>query len=161
VAVAGTLDRLFPTAAQLADAALERVGVMPTRATAVRSLARAVLDRAISFESGSDVDATVIALQRVPGIGEWTAQYIAMRAFGEPDAFLRNDLVLRRVADARSARELEHRSAAWRPWRAYAVMLLWQRATDEANEPGGRRDSRSRGDTSRRLRHGKDDLVRR
>jgi AraC family transcriptional regulator, regulatory protein of adaptative response / DNA-3-methyladenine glycosylase II len=134
VPVAGTLDRLFPTAQQLADAALERVGLMPIRAGAIRSLARAVLDRSISFEFGSDVDATVAALEGVPGIGEWTSQYIAMRALGEPDAFLPGDLVLRRVVGARSARELERRSAAWRPWRAYAVMLLWQGAIDETNE---------------------------
>jgi AraC family transcriptional regulator of adaptative response / DNA-3-methyladenine glycosylase II len=131
--VAGTLDRLFPTAAQLADAALERAGLMPTRARAVRSLASGVLQRAISFESGCDVDATVAALERVPGIGKWTSQYIAMRAFGEPDAFLASDLVLRRVAGTGNARELERRSALWRPWRAYAVMLLWQSAIDESS----------------------------
>jgi AraC family transcriptional regulator of adaptative response / DNA-3-methyladenine glycosylase II len=106
---------------------------MPTRARAVRSLARGVLQRTISFESSSDVDATVAALERVPGIGTWTSQYIAMRAFGEPNAFLASDLVLRRVAGTASARELERRSAPWRPWRAYAVMLLWQRAIDESS----------------------------
>jgi AraC family transcriptional regulator of adaptative response / DNA-3-methyladenine glycosylase II len=67
----------------------------------------------------------------VPGIGPWTAQYIAMRALGHPDAFPAADLVLRRVAgDGRSltARELALRADAWRPWRAYAVMLLWRSA---------------------------------
>jgi AraC family transcriptional regulator, regulatory protein of adaptative response / DNA-3-methyladenine glycosylase II len=70
------------------------------------------------------------ALRDLPGIGDWTAAYIAMRAFGESDAFPSGDLVLRRAAGGCTARELERRSDAWRPWRAYAVMLLWQDATD-------------------------------
>jgi len=134
VAAGGTRDHLFPTAEQLADAPLERVGLMPTRASTLRSLARAVLDRTVSFEAASGVDAMIAALERVRGIGEWTSQYIAMRAFGECDAFMPGDLVLRRVAGGCSARELERRSHVWRPWRAYAVMLLWQSATDEANQ---------------------------
>ncbi len=134
VAAGGTLVRLFPTAEQLADAPLERVGLMPARASTVRSLARAVLDRTVFFESASGVDAMIAALERVRGIGEWTSQYIAMRAFGERDAFMPGDLVLRRIAGGCSARELERRSHVWRPWRAYAVMLLWQSATDEANQ---------------------------
>ena len=80
------------------------------------------------------MEAMIAALERVRGIGEWTSQYIAMRAFGECDAFMPGDLVLRRVAGGCSARELERRSHVWRPWRAYAVMLLWQSATDEANQ---------------------------
>jgi AraC family transcriptional regulator of adaptative response / DNA-3-methyladenine glycosylase II len=68
------------------------------------------------------------ALIALPGIGEWTAQYIAMRALGWPDAFLAGDLIVRRVlGEARPARVLA-RSEAWRPWRAYAVLHLWRKA---------------------------------
>jgi AraC family transcriptional regulator of adaptative response / DNA-3-methyladenine glycosylase II len=98
---------------------------MPTRAETIRALARQVADGTIDFSQGSDGRATVSALHALPGIGEWTVEYIAMRAFGEPDAFPRGDLVLRRAAGGCTARELERKSQAWRPWRAYAVMLLW------------------------------------
>src|SRR5207245_3979359 len=93
--------------------------------------ARAVADGTISFNASLDGRATVSALRAVPGIGAWTAEYIAMRAFGEPDAFPSGDLVLRRAAGGCTTRELERKSEAWRPWRAYAVMLLWQAAIDE------------------------------
>jgi AraC family transcriptional regulator, regulatory protein of adaptative response / DNA-3-methyladenine glycosylase II len=121
-----SLNRLFPTAAHLADAPLEDAGIMPARAATLRSLARGVRDGAIVF----DGIATLDGLRAIPGVGEWTAQYVAMRALNEPDAFPSGDLVLRRMAGDCSARELERRSDAWRPWRAYAVMLLWQAARD-------------------------------
>jgi AraC family transcriptional regulator, regulatory protein of adaptative response / DNA-3-methyladenine glycosylase II len=121
------VDRLFPTPAQLATAKLERAGVVSSRAESIRTLARAARDRAIIFDSSASLD----ALRAIPGIGDWTTGYIAMRAFGEPDAFLAGDLILRRAAGGCTARELEHRSEAWRPWRAYAVMLLWQGETDD------------------------------
>ena len=131
VANAGGTGRLFPTPARLADAAIERAGVMKTRAEAIRCLARYVVDGTISLGPCIDGRATIAALTALPGIGDWTAEYIAMRALGEPDAFPRGDLVLRRLAGGLSARELDRRSDAWRPWRAYAVMLLWQRAADD------------------------------
>jgi len=128
------LERLFPTAAQLADAAIERAGVMPARAATIRGLARRVTEGTIAFGSSTDGPATRSALRGLPGIGDWTAEYIAMRAFGERDAFPSGDLVLRRAAGGCTARELGRKSEAWRPWRAYAVMLLWQDATDLRNK---------------------------
>jgi AraC family transcriptional regulator, regulatory protein of adaptative response / DNA-3-methyladenine glycosylase II len=116
--------RLFPTPAQLAEAPLEEAGIIGTRAASLRALAAAVSSGVICFDGVN----TVAALQTIPGIGEWTAQYVAMRALGEPDAFPSGDLVLRRMAGGCTARELDARSEAWRPWRAYAVMLLWQSA---------------------------------
>jgi AraC family transcriptional regulator of adaptative response / DNA-3-methyladenine glycosylase II len=121
----GTLNRLFPTPDQLADAPLEEAGITSSRARTLRALARAARDGGIVFNGVS----TLESLCAIPGIGEWTAQYVAMRALNEPDAFPSGDLVLRQMADC-SARELERRSEAWRPWRAYAVMLLWQAARD-------------------------------
>ena len=119
------LNRLFPTAATLATADLEKVGVMPARARTIRALARRVTDGSLSFEAGREAQSVAAALIEIPGIGDWTAQYIAMRAYGEPDAFPSGDLVLRRAAGGCTAKELERRSLAWRPWRSYAVMLLW------------------------------------
>jgi AraC family transcriptional regulator of adaptative response / DNA-3-methyladenine glycosylase II len=92
----------------------------------LRLLARAVRDGGVVFDGLATLD----SLRAIPGIGDWTAQYVAMRALNEPDAFPSGDLVLRRMAGDCSARELERRSEAWRPWRAYAVMLLWQAAKD-------------------------------
>jgi AraC family transcriptional regulator of adaptative response / DNA-3-methyladenine glycosylase II len=126
VDAAGGLGRLFPTAAQLADAPLEQAGIVSARAATLRSLARAVCDGTLVF----DGEAALPTLGAIAGIGEWTAQYVAMRALNEPDAFPSGDLVLRRMAGGCSARELDRRSESWRPWRAYAVMLLWQAARD-------------------------------
>jgi AraC family transcriptional regulator of adaptative response / DNA-3-methyladenine glycosylase II len=137
------LVRLFPTPAQLADAAVERAGVVRSRAETIRALARRVVDGTIVFTAGADAGEMVAALTALPGIGDWTAEYIAMRALGEPDAFLSGDLVLRRMAGNCAARELERRSQAWRPWRAYAVMLLWQNAGDSKATSSSRRTTRN------------------
>lgn len=143
------LTTLFPTPAQLADAPLEKAGVVSARVHAIRTLARRVSDGTIVFS-----DAAVASeLTTIAGIGDWTAQYIAMRALGEPDAFPSGDLILCRQAGCQTPRWLEHRSGQWRPWRAYAVMLLWQSAQDQALHSRGiknanpirsRRDDRSR-----------------
>ncbi len=124
------LSNVFPTPAQLAAANLERAGVMPSRAAAIRALARRVVDGTFGFDACGHGDEAVAALTGIPGIGRWTAEYIAMRAFGEPDAFPTGDLVLRRAAGDCSPRELDARADAWRPWRSYAVMLLWQDQLD-------------------------------
>ncbi len=120
------LTHLFPAPSQLADAPLEEVGILGSRAETIRALARGVRDGSVPFDGVSTID----AVRAIPGIGDWTAQYVAMRALNEPDAFPSGDLILRRMAGDLTARELERRSDAWRPWRAYAVMLLWQAASD-------------------------------
>jgi AraC family transcriptional regulator of adaptative response / DNA-3-methyladenine glycosylase II len=131
----GAVSRLFPTAAQLTDAPLERLGVMPARAAAIRGLARAVADGTIRFGDDAPVRELGRALQQLPGIGPWTAAYIAMRALGDPDAMPAGDLVLRQVTGAATTRELEVLSQPWRPWRSYAVMLLWHTAARPAPRP--------------------------
>ena len=115
------LDRLFPWPATLADARLEKVGITSKRAQTIRSLAHQVCTGALSFDSPGVLD----DLRIIAGIGDWTAQYVAMRAFKDPDAFPAGDLILRRKAGNCTARVLERRSQKWRPYRAYAVMLLW------------------------------------
>jgi AraC family transcriptional regulator of adaptative response / DNA-3-methyladenine glycosylase II len=133
------LERLFPAPRQLANAALEKAGVMPARADTIRTLARAVEKGRISFGPFVDVDRAIAALQSMLGIGRWTAQYVAMRAFAEPDAFPSGDRVLSRMAGDLARAELDRRSERWRPWRSYAVMLLWQAATDQATSRPARR----------------------
>jgi DNA-3-methyladenine glycosylase II len=110
----------------LASAKLVDVGLTGARAETIRALARAVCSGKINFEGVIDSDAFLKRLCEIPGIGKWTAQYVAMRALGEPDAFPSSDLGLLRALSLGSARELEQRAEAWRPWRAYAAMYLWR-----------------------------------
>jgi AraC family transcriptional regulator of adaptative response / DNA-3-methyladenine glycosylase II len=124
------LTHLFPTAAELAEADLTGLGLTGARAAALRALARAAADGALDF--AAPADAVAVAIQDLPGCGAWTAQYVALRALDDPDAFPASDLVLRRVA-ARggpplTASALGARAAAWRPWRGYAVLHLWREA---------------------------------
>jgi len=120
------LTHVFPAPEVLADANLAGIGMPGARAESIRALARAVSVGQISFEGIVDVDAFLMRLCELPGIGKWTAQYVAMRALGEPDAFPSGDLGLLRALDLGSSRELDRRAEAWRPWRAYAAMYLWR-----------------------------------
>ena len=124
--------RLFPSPSRIAACdprELVRLGITGTRARTLVVLARAVAAGDLRLSPGGDVEATVRALEALPGIGAWTAQYIAMRALGWPDAFPASDLVvLRALGESKPARALI-RSEAWRPWRAYAVLHLWRNAT--------------------------------
>jgi AraC family transcriptional regulator, regulatory protein of adaptative response / DNA-3-methyladenine glycosylase II len=119
------LTHLFPEPAALADAKLTSIGLTTKRAETIRALARAVCDGQISFERIIDTDAFLARLCSIPGIGAWTAQYVAMRALGEPDAFPSSDLGLLRALGLTNSREVEARAEGWRPWRAYAGMYLW------------------------------------
>lgn len=129
------LTHLFPSAQAIADGDLDHLGIMPARAGALRALARAVLDGRVDFTRPAE--SVVRHVAALPGCGEWTANYVAMRALNDPDAFLAGDIVLRRAVsqDARpsSPRALAARAAAWRPWRAYAVMHLWAAAHSYRN----------------------------
>ncbi len=130
------LDRAAPTADVLADADLAEiaaVGMPKSRAGTVRELARFARDGGLDMPPGTSCDDAVAMLDAVPGIGPWTAHYIAMRALRHPDAFPSGDLGLRKAwgilmkSDAvPSEAALERRSEAWRPWRAYAAIALWQ-----------------------------------
>jgi AraC family transcriptional regulator, regulatory protein of adaptative response / DNA-3-methyladenine glycosylase II len=130
--VADGLTHLFPAPETLADARLGEIGVTGARAETIRTLARAVCAGEIDFEGVVDSEAFLNRLCEIPGIGKWTAQYVAMRALREPDAFPSTDLGLLRALDLRSSRELEERAEAWRPWRAYAAMYLWRMASQRA-----------------------------
>ena len=121
----GGITHLFPSAEELADTDLTRAGLTRARAATIGALARAVCEGQVGFDGVIDVEALLARLCEIPGIGGWTAQYVAMRALGEPDAFPSGDIGLLRAMGIKSARELEQRAEAWRPWRSYAVMYLW------------------------------------
>jgi AraC family transcriptional regulator of adaptative response / DNA-3-methyladenine glycosylase II len=129
----GSLTTLFPTAARVADLSasqIARVGMPGTRARTIIELARAVADARVVLMQNADIEATLQALRALPGIGEWTAQYIAMRALSWPDAFPHTDLGVMRALGEKNARAVLAAGDAWRPWRAYAVMHLWQSLKD-------------------------------
>jgi AraC family transcriptional regulator, regulatory protein of adaptative response / DNA-3-methyladenine glycosylase II len=123
----GGITHIFPTPQVLANANLTSIGLPGARAETIRAFAQAVCSGRISFEGIIDSADFLDRLCEIPGIGPWTAQYVAMRALGEPDAFPSSDLGLLRASDMKTARELERRAEAWRPWRAYAAMHLWNR----------------------------------
>jgi AraC family transcriptional regulator of adaptative response / DNA-3-methyladenine glycosylase II len=120
------LSHRFPTPECLAEAKLGVIGITGARAETLRLLARATCDRRINFERVADNEQFLNCLRAVPGIGEWTVQYIAMRALAEPDALPLNDRALQRALNIETARELELRAELWRPWRAYAAMYFWR-----------------------------------
>ena len=126
------LTHLFPSAAALAHASLDGLGITGARIKALQTMARAVMDGSLDFSAPvDDVTARLISL---PGFGPWTAQYIAMRALGHADALPTGDLVLRRVAakssTALTAKALDARAEAWRPYRGHATFYLWRAAAD-------------------------------
>lgn len=132
----GPLTHLFPGPGALADADLASIGIPGARAETLRALARAVAGGELALTGVVHPEAVLDALERIPGIGSWTAQYIAMRALGEPDAFPASDLGLRKALAEPGGRPLgatalEKRSEAWRPWRAYAALWLWTSPVDE------------------------------
>ncbi len=129
------LVRLAATPQTLAAASAEEiaaVGLTRARAGTLRELAGAALRGELNFPPGADIAGATAALRRVRGIGEWTAQYVAMRALRFPDAFPSADLGLRKALTPPgqgaliSEKELLVRADAWRPWRAYAAVHLWQ-----------------------------------
>jgi AraC family transcriptional regulator, regulatory protein of adaptative response / DNA-3-methyladenine glycosylase II len=125
------LDRFFPTPAEFAVADLDGLGITGNRIATLRSIAVAIADGRLDFGAAATLQAFVARWTQLPGIGPWTAHYIALRALCHPDALPAEDLVLRRIAgDGRllSAAELRTRAEAWRPWRSYAVIHLWRAA---------------------------------
>ncbi|MDF0666011.1 MAG: AlkA N-terminal domain-containing protein [Nitrospira sp.] len=129
-----TLTTIFPSAACMAGMGVDRIarlGMPTARARTVITLARAVADGDLVLAPHSDLDATLERLRTLPGVGEWTAQYIAMRALAWPDAFPHTDLGVMKALKEKNARRVLEAGEAWRPWRAYAVMQLWHSLTKE------------------------------
>lgn len=135
---AGGLTHLFPTAAQVAEADLDGLGLTGQRRRTLRALATTVASGELDLDGGADPAETAERLLAVPGIGPWTVGYVAMRALGDPDAFPVTDLGLRRAFDALDpGGDLPERAEKWRPWRAYAALHLWTSLTGliERNSP--------------------------
>ena len=126
------LNRLFPSATTLANAsgdALGQLGIVKQRQLAIRALANAVLEQRLQLYAGADVAATMATLKTLPGIGDWTAQYIAMRALHWPDAFPAGDIALQRALGLQAvknpAQAASAAAQAWQPWRSYATIRAW------------------------------------
>lgn len=134
------ITHYFPAPAVLARANLSGLGLTGQRIATVRALAAAVADGRLRWDAFRDLDDAVAQLSALPGIGAWTAHYIAMRALGEPDAFPTGDLGLLKglaalIGKPVTKRQLDERAEAWRPWRAYATLALWQGAPAAAAAP--------------------------
>jgi AraC family transcriptional regulator, regulatory protein of adaptative response / DNA-3-methyladenine glycosylase II len=122
------LSRLFPSAQAMVQAsgdALGQLGIVRQRQAAIVAVAQAVADGQLPLDGNADVPATITALKALPGIGDWTAQYIAMRALRWPDAFPSGDVALQKALGVTSERDAERASLAWKPWRSYAVVRAW------------------------------------
>ncbi|MEV4332072.1 AlkA N-terminal domain-containing protein [Streptomyces sp. NPDC049597] len=129
----GGLTHLFPAPDALAALDPEALALPRSRRTTLTTLVAALADGSLRLDPGSDWDRARAHLAELPGFGPWTVEVIAMRALGDPDAFLPTDLGMRRAAAGlglpATPAALTARAAAWRPWRAYAVQYLW--ATDD------------------------------
>ncbi len=122
------LCRIFPTPERLMRARLNNIGLVRSRAETIRRVSAAVVSGALQFDVAQDPQQFCESLMSIKGIGDWTAQYVAMRALKNPDAFPGSDLgLVKAIAyPARvTPRELIGRAEEWRPWRAYAALLLW------------------------------------
>ena len=136
------LTRVFPDPAAVAAADLSNIGMPGRRTDTLKRFAAGVADGRIVLEIAGSYEETVRALCEIPGIGPWTAEYIALRALGEPDAFPAGDLGLRKALGngaPAAERDVAAMSEAWRPWRGYAAMYLWaslsQAPSAESREP--------------------------
>jgi AraC family transcriptional regulator of adaptative response / DNA-3-methyladenine glycosylase II len=130
-----SLTRIFPSPGRIATldyGAIASLGIIATRAKTILALAGGLADGTLSLEAGADADAAIAGLKRLPGIGDWTAQYLAMRALGWPDAFPHTDLGVMKALGATDPRRVLELAEGWRPWRAYAVMHLWRQLDTRA-----------------------------
>nr|WP_265593407.1 AlkA N-terminal domain-containing protein [Verrucomicrobium sp. BvORR034] len=123
------LTRLSPQADRVARATLDdvaRLGIVAARASCIIGLARAYHDGTLKLDAGSPPDSAIAQLVTLPGIGQWTAHYIAMRALRWPDALPKEDIAVRNKLGGVTAKRAEEMSQRWRPWRSYAVLHVWK-----------------------------------
>ncbi|WP_447938904.1 AlkA N-terminal domain-containing protein [Pseudoxanthomonas mexicana] len=135
----GGLTHLFPTPDLLADVDLTEIGLTRARADTIRGLSRALLDGRVDFRPERTLEDFTSRWVALPGIGQWTAHYMALRALGHPDAFPADDLVLQKAVPTdgtrMTAKALTARADAWRPWRGYAVIHVWKGSMPVAKPP--------------------------
>ncbi|MEW6704746.1 MAG: AlkA N-terminal domain-containing protein [Pseudomonadota bacterium] len=123
------ITRSFPSAQTIAEAdpeAIGTLGIVRQRVRALQALARELHEGRLQLHRGAPLAATMAALHALPGVGEWTVQLIAMRALAWPDAFPASDIGVLNALRTRDAKLAQQQAEAWRPWRAYAVLRLWQ-----------------------------------
>jgi AraC family transcriptional regulator of adaptative response / DNA-3-methyladenine glycosylase II len=123
------LEVVFPRPEDVAGATVARIarlGMPAARARTVAALAEALARGELDLGPGAEVEATLERLRAIPGVGEWTAQYVAMRALAWPDAFPHTDYGVMKALKLKDPKRVLAAAEAWRPWRAYAVMHLWQ-----------------------------------
>lgn len=128
----GEVSRLSPTPDRGAAAAVSefaKLGVLKSRAETIQSIARAYRDGTLPIRASSPT-LMIDQLKMHRGIGDWTAQYVAMRLLHWPDAFPESDLGPLKAANVRKPRQLREIAECWRPWRAYAAMYMWKSLTD-------------------------------
>jgi AraC family transcriptional regulator, regulatory protein of adaptative response / DNA-3-methyladenine glycosylase II len=136
----GDLRLAFPSSERLAAtpaAEIASLGIVGQRAAAIVALAESVDSGRLDLSPTAEVGATVAALMELPGVGRWTASYIALRALGWPDAWPSGDVALMKALGTRSAREAEAASQQWSPWRGYAALHLWRRLGDRRDAGRG------------------------
>jgi AraC family transcriptional regulator of adaptative response / DNA-3-methyladenine glycosylase II len=131
------INRLSPTPERIARTAPEmisRLGVISARSRSINALAKAQIGGELSLESSNhhDPEASIRRLAEIPGLGQWTANYIAMRALRWPDAFPKEDIAVRNRLGGITAKQAEEKSQAWRPWRSYAVLHIWRQPSISA-----------------------------
>ena len=136
------LHRLTPSAARVAAAGvgdIARLGIVSARARSIIALAKVQGSGGLCLDGGAhqSPDDFITRLTGLPGIGPWTAQYIAMRALGWPDAFPKGDIALRNNLGGVTANQAEALSQQWRPWRSYAVMHVWRMPAGHRARSGG------------------------
>jgi AraC family transcriptional regulator of adaptative response / DNA-3-methyladenine glycosylase II len=122
------IDKIAPRASDVANATVQQLidrGLTQKRAQTVSVLARAAADGALHLEPPAEFEATRESLQEIPGIGPWTAEYVAMRALRDPDAFPHSDLGLLNALQLDKPAKLHALAEKWRPWRSYAALHLW------------------------------------
>jgi AraC family transcriptional regulator, regulatory protein of adaptative response / DNA-3-methyladenine glycosylase II len=107
---------------------LRECGLVSKRAQCLIDLSRSVSEARVVLDGSATLDASLEALLTIKGIGDWTAQYVAMRALRWPDALPANDLVLKKCLGVQTGQQVEEIFEAYRPWRAYAVIHTWRRA---------------------------------
>ncbi len=124
-----SLNSLTPIPEKIAAIEWQEIaslGIVATRARSIVAIAQAIANQTLILNVGGDVERTIAQLQAIPGIGEWTAQYLAMRVLAYPDAFPHTDLIIRKVLRENNPKRVLAIAQQWQPWRAYAAMHLWK-----------------------------------
>jgi len=133
-----TLTHLTPTAGQIAQVdmnAITTLGILSTRARSILLLAQAIAERTLSLTPGYAIEQTIAQLQAIPGVGTWTAHYIALRVLADPDIFLHTDLGIQQALGETNPKRILATATQWQPWRSYATLHLWKALERKQEEP--------------------------